>query len=168
MRPAEAKHMKRSCILAAVAVVAGCASYDGRGLRPGASSEADVRALMGPPALEMRDPDGSRALYYPRGPMGRQTYVAEVAANGVLREVRNVLNDDVFNGIRPGLTAEDVLRRIGPPREKAYFSNLRQTAWDYKFTDTWGYDSILSVMLDERNVVVGKVTRRIERYERGR
>lgn len=159
--------MKRTCVLMVAIAAAGCAAYDGRGLRPGASTEADVRAVMGPPALEMRDPDGSRALYYPKGPQGRHTYVAEVSSSGVLRDVRNVLNDDVFNGIRPGLTADDVLRRIGPPREKAYFPNLRQTAWDYKFTDTWGYESILSVMLDEQNIVVGKVTRRIERYERG-
>jgi len=78
------------------------------------------------------------------------------------------LNDGVFNAIRPGLTEEQVLRMIGPPREKDYFSNLQQTAWDYKFQDSWGYDSILSVMIDRQGIVVSKVTRRIERYERGR
>jgi hypothetical protein len=160
--------MKHLFILLTAVLATACASYDGSGLRPGASTEADVRSVMGPPALELSDPDGSHALYYPRGPMGRHTFVAEVASNGVLRDVRNVLNDDVFNRIRPGQTADDVLRQIGPPREKAYFSNLRQTAWDYKFTDTWGYEAIFSVMLDERNIVVGKVTRRIERFEHGR
>ena len=148
-----------------VAAAGGCAAYSGAGLKPGSSTESDVRSVMGPPALEMRDPDGSRNLYYPRGPLGRQTYVAELAPNGVLRDVRNVLNDDVFNRIRPGLTAEDVLRLIGPPREKAYFSNLGQTAWDYKYQDTGGYEAILSVMLDRQDIVVGKVTRRIERFE---
>jgi hypothetical protein len=56
---------------------------------------------------------------------------------------------------------------IGPPREKAHFERLGQTAWDYKFVDTWGYPSILSVMLDKGDIVVGKVTRRIERFDRG-
>jgi hypothetical protein len=61
-----------------------------------------------------------------------------------------------------------VLRMIGPPREKAYFARLGQTAWDYKFVDTWGYASIFSVMLDNDNRVVGKVSRRIEpRGDRG-
>lgn len=158
--------MKLLSILAATALVAGCAAYSGAGLQPGTSNESDVRTVMGPPALEMRDPDGSRSLYYPRGPLGRQTYVAEVGVNGTLRGIRNVLNDDTFNRIRPGLAGEDVLRMIGPPREKAYFSNLGQTAWDYKYTDTWGYEAIFSVMLDRQDIVVGKVSRRLERFER--
>lgn len=150
-----------------LAFAAGCASYGGGGLRPGASAEAEVRGVMGPPALEMRDPDGTRHLYYPRGPLGTQTFVADVGANGTLVGIRQVLDDGTFNAIRPGLTEEDVLRMIGPPREKAYFSNLRQTAWDYKFRDTWGYDSILSVMIDTSGMVVSRFTRRLEKYDRG-
>ena len=159
--------MKHMLCLAAAAVAAGCAAYDGSGLRPGASTESDMRRVMGAPALELRDPDGSRHYYYPRGPVGHQTFVADVGRDGVLHEIRGVLSDETFNRIRPGLTGDDVLRMIGPPREKAVFERLGQTAWDYKFVDTWGYGSILSVMLDRDNVVVGKVTRRIERYERG-
>ena len=148
-------------------VLAGCASFSGSSLAPG-TPEPQVRATMGAPAMELRDPDGTRLLYYPRGPLGNQTYVAEVGPEGNLRGINNVLNDGVFNSIRPGLTEAQVLRMIGPPREKDYFSNLQQTAWDYKFQDTWGYDSILSVMIDRNGIVVGKVTRRIDRYEKGR
>ena len=158
--------MKPLAILLVAAAAGGCAAYSGAGLQPGSSTESDVRSVMGAPALEMREPDGSRNLYYPRGPLGRQTYLAEVGADGVLRGVRNVLTDGTFNRIRPGLTGEDVLRIIGPPREKSYFSNLGQTAWDYKYQDTWGYEAIFSVMLDRQDIVVGKVTRRLERFER--
>jgi hypothetical protein len=159
--------MKRSLSFTIVLFAASCAAYDGAGLRTGASTEADVRSAMGMPALELRDPDGSRHYYYPRGPLGHQTFVADIGNDGVLREIRGVLSDGNFNRIRPGLTAAEILRLIGPPREKAHFERLGQTAWDYKFVDTWGYSSILSVMLDRDDVVVGKVTRRIERYERG-
>ncbi len=162
------KKASLSVLAIAAAVFAGCASYDGAGLRPGASTESEVRGLMGTPAMEMRDLDGARHYYYPRGPLGHQTYVADVGSDGVLRGVRGVLSDDTFNRIRPGLTSDDVLRMIGPPREKAYFANLSQTAWDYKYVDTWGYPAIFSVMLDRNDVVVGKVTRRIERPETGR
>ncbi|MGZ5034906.1 MAG: hypothetical protein ACXWAC_17065 [Usitatibacter sp.] len=160
--------MKTISILAATTILAaGCAAYDGAGLRPGSATEADVRGTMGRPALELRDPDGSRHLYYPRGPLGHQTFVADLDGRGVLVEVRNVLGDDTFNRIRPGLTADDVLRMIGPPREKAHFPRLGQTAWDYKYVDTWGYPAIFSVMIDANNVVVGKVSRRIEPRDRG-
>ena len=159
--------MKIALPFAFIVVLAGCASYSGASLAPGVP-EAQVRATMGAPAMEVRDADGTRLLYYPRGPLGNQTYVAAIGPEGNLREIDNVLTDGRFNAIRAGLTEQDVLRMIGPPREKAYFSNLQQTAWDYKFQDTWGYDSILSVMIDRQGIVVGKVTRRIDRYERGR
>jgi hypothetical protein len=160
--------MKNASLMMVAALAAGCAAYDGSGLRPGASTESDLRGAMGAPALEMRDADGSRHFYYPRGPMGHQTFVADLGSDGVLRAVRGVLSDDTFNRIQPGLRGDDVLRMIGPPREKAYFSNLGQTAWDYKYMDTWGYPAIFSVMLDRSDIVVGKVTRRIERPETGR
>jgi len=159
--------MKHTIVVFA-ALAAGCAAYDGSGLRPGASTEAEVRGVMGAPAMEMRDPDGTRHYYYPRGPLGHETFVADIGGDGVLRGIRGVLSDDTFNRIRPGLHGEDVLRMIGPPREKAYFSNLGQTAWDYKYVDTWGYPAIFSVMLDRIDIVVGKVTRRIERMDHGR
>jgi outer membrane protein assembly factor BamE (lipoprotein component of BamABCDE complex) len=151
----------------AAMALAGCVSFSGATLAPG-TPEAQVRATMGAPAMEMRDPDGTRLLYYPRGPLGNQTYVAAIGPEGNLREIENVLTDGRFNGIRAGLTEQQVLRMIGPPREKGYFSNLQQTAWDYKFQDSWGYDSILSVMVNPQGIVVGKVTRRIDRYEKGR
>ena len=155
-------------LYAMLATAAGCASYSGSGL-PAGAPEAQVLSVMGPPALEMRDPDGTRHLYYPRGPLGNHTYVADIRANGTMDgEMYNVLSDGTFNGIRPGMTEEQVLRMIGPPREKGYFSNLAQTAWDWKFQDSWGYEAIFSVMFDKNGIVVSKFTRRIERYERGR
>jgi len=147
-------------------VLAGCAAYDGSSLRPGTSTEAEMRSVMGNPAMERRDPDGMRHYYYPRGPLGNQTFIADVGTDGVVREIRGVLSDDTFNRIRPGLSGEEVLRMIGPPRETAYFERLGQTAWDYKFQDTWGYPAIFSVMLDRNDVVVGKTTRRLERPDR--
>src|SRR5207237_4624368 len=98
--------MKIAALTAALALalaLAGCASFSGSSLAPG-TPEAQVRATMGAPAMELRDPDGTRLLYYPRGPLGNQTYVAEVGPDGNLREINNVLNDGVFNAIRPGLT----------------------------------------------------------------
>lgn len=155
-------------VLAACAVLAcACAGYGGSDLRPGSATEAQVRASMGQPAMERSDPDGGRHLYFPRGPLGNQTFVADLGADGVLRAVRPVLDDDTFNRIRPGMTGEEVLRMIGPPRETMRFANLGQTAWDYKFRDTWGYDAIFSVMVDGNGIVVGKFTRRIEARERG-
>ena len=160
--------MRNLSILATLALASGCATYSGSGIQPGAP-EAQVLSVMGPPAMEMRDPDGTRHLYYPKGPLGNHTYVADIGANGALDgEIRNVLGDGVFNGIRPGMTSDEVLRRIGPPREKAHFARSNQTSWDYKYQDAWGYEAIFSVTFDASGIVVSKFSKRIDRYERGR
>ena len=160
--------MKAITLAAAAVLACACAGYGGAGLKPGVATEGQVRATMGPPAMEMRDADGARHLYYPRGPLGNQTFVADLGSDGVLREIRQVLDDDIFNRIQQGMRGDEVLRMIGPPREKMYFGNLRQMAWDYKFRDTWGYEAIFSVMVDDDGIVAGKITRRIEARERGR
>lgn len=155
--------MKRPALLALSLALSGCAAYDGFTLRSGASTEAEVRSLMGAPALEFAGPDGSKELVYPRGPMGSQTFMAEVGRDGVLRGVRAVLSDDTFNRIQPGMTQDEILRMIGPPRDTERFARLAQTAWDWKYVDTWGYPSIFSVMFDDQGRVVSKFSRRLER-----
>jgi hypothetical protein len=144
-------------------LVAACASYDGYTLRAGASTESEVRSVMGTPANEFANADGSKRLAYPRGPLGTQTFMADVGTDGVLKAVRPVLTDDTFMRIRPGLTREEILRMIGPPGETMAFPRLGQVAWDYRYQDTWGYLAIFSVMFDANGIVVSKFTQRIER-----
>jgi hypothetical protein len=152
----------KNLAFAFVLVLAGCASYDGRGLRPGASPEAEVRALMGPPALELATPDGGKRLAYPKGPLGTQTFMIDIGRDGIFQDNRQVLSDDVFNGIRPGLTREDILYRIGPPGETMQFDRTATTSWDYRYVDTWGYLAMFSVTFDANGIVVGKFSRRLQ------
>ena len=52
--------MKPIAAVIVSAVVAGCASYGGTSLQAGTSTEAQARAVMGQPAVEFRNDDGSR------------------------------------------------------------------------------------------------------------
>ena len=157
--------MKIPALLAIPLVLSACAAYDGFTLRTGAS-ESEVRAVMGTPAMEFTADDGMKRLVYPRGPLGTQTFMANVGRDGVLRELKPVLNDDTFNRIRPGLTEHDILHMIGPPGDTMHFARSDTTAWDYRYTDTWGYLAIFSVTFDNKGVVVSKITRRIESRSR--
>ena len=150
-------------LLAAAFLAVGCASYDGRGLKPGVSTEADVRTLMGTPAMEFTESDGSRRLVFPRGPLGTRTYIVDIGADHALRSVDQVLSDDTFYRIQPGQTRDDVLRLIGPPGETMAFPLSGNYAWDYRYQDTWGYLAIFSVTFDRGGTVVSKITQRIER-----
>lgn len=146
-----------------LALLAGCASYSGTGLAPGVATEDQVRATMGRPAVEFTREDGGRTLAYPRGPLGTQTYMADLGRDGRLVAIRPVLNDDTFWRIQPGMTRDDILRLIGPPGETGHFSLSDTDAWDYRYVDTWGYLAIFSVTFDRAGIVVSKFSRRIER-----
>lgn len=151
----------RHAFAAILALLAAACAMPSR-LPPNAS-EAQVRAVMGAPAIEFSSPDGSRQLAYPTGPFGQQTYMAYLTPEGRLDRVEQVLDDVRFQSIQPGMTRDELLRYIGPPFQTGRFPNLRQTAWDYRFRDTWGYEAILSVMLDDNGIVVGRVIQRIDR-----
>jgi outer membrane protein assembly factor BamE (lipoprotein component of BamABCDE complex) len=157
--------MKHTIHILALLALAGCASYDGYSLRPGVSTEDEVRRVMGRPAVEFQNADGSRELAYPRGPMGTQTFMADVNRDGILKVVRPVLTDDVFNGIQPGMTREDVLRLIGPPGSSMDFEGLQHESWEYRYMDTWRYVAVFSVDFDRNGIVVSKFKRRIERSD---
>ncbi len=150
------------CVLA-LAALAGCASYDGYSLRPGTSTEDEVRSVMGRPAMEFRNADGSRELVYPRGPLGTQTFMADVSRDGVLQAVRPVLSDEVFLRIVPGMTRDQVLRLIGPPGDVMEFPRSGRVSYEWRFMDTWHYTALFSVDFDRNGIVVSKFTRRIER-----
>lgn len=146
-----------------VSLLCACASYDGFTLHPGASTEAEVRRVMGAPAMEFTLPDGARELVYPRGPLGVQTFMAVIAPDGTLRRIDKALREETFYRIQPGMMKDEVLRLIGPPGETMHFARTDTTAWDYRFVDQWGYPAIFSVILDANGKVVSKFTQRLER-----
>ena len=148
------------CILAAL-LASACVPY--ANLKSGTSSEAEVRQAMGAPGLEIANADGSRQFAYPHGPMGTETFMVFLRKDGVYERVEQVLTDDSFARIRQGTsTRDDVRRLIGPPSRITRFDNLKQDAWDYRYRDSWGYQAILSVMIDDLGVVAGKIVVRIE------
>ena len=100
--------MRKLLLATLLLLLAGCASYDGRGLRPGQSGENEVLGLMGSPAWQWRNADGSRLLAYPRGPMGVHTYMAHIGADGKLARIENVLTPEFFARIEAGLQVKDV------------------------------------------------------------
>jgi hypothetical protein len=131
-------------------LLAGCASYDGRGLRPGESRSEDVIALMGAPALRWQDADGTQQFAYPRGPAGFHTFMVSLAPDGRLRSVENVLDQAHLARVRPGMSKEQVLRTLGPPDERlsAYFPARDELAWDWRFIEGFQSPMRMIVLFD--------------------
>lgn len=117
-----------------VAALAGCAGYGGGGLKPGSATAADVRAQMGEPAAKHAAPAGAawaESWEYPRGPLGRHTYMARIGADGRLVAIDQVLTVANAGRVRIGQdTREDVRRLLGRPA-MIYPGRPAGEWWDY-------------------------------------
>jgi hypothetical protein len=116
--------------LLALLCAAGCASFDGGGLAPGAS-ESDVVARMGKPVETLTRPSGEKVLFYPRM-LGRQTYAATLGPDGRLRGIEQRLTYDYIARIAPKATKAQVRELLGPPYRAERGSSLRPNEfWEY-------------------------------------
>jgi hypothetical protein len=106
-------------------------------------------------------PGGGESRFYTTGPAGTTTCRVDVSAAGQVLAAAQVLTDANFRNINAGMSAAEVLARIGPPDTKMRFERSRTTSWDYRFVDTWSYDAIFSVTLNDRDIVVSKFTERL-------
>jgi hypothetical protein len=148
--------LKVSCALA-FAALAGCASYTGSTLRPGVSTEADVRAAMGQPYAVHPAPPGAgyaQSLEYPHGPGGRQTYMARLDASGKLVSVDQVLQERTLTRIRVGVdNMQSISALLGRPGQYTGPNRMYGgPTWDY-FANDMQRHIIISVSFDRNGVV---------------
>nr|WP_151636479.1 outer membrane protein assembly factor BamE [Noviherbaspirillum aerium] len=128
-------------VLAAFAILnAGC---DNKGrpieefgldkLEKGISSESDVRMVMGKPETVWEDEDGTRALQYPKGPEGVRTWEFVIDKSGTLKDYKQLLTQESFARIKPGMTRDEVRRLLGKPRTVVQYKLKNEEAWDWRY-----------------------------------
>jgi hypothetical protein len=128
-------------------VAAGCASFDGYGLKPGQATSADVERVMGTPAQTRKAGGGETLLYYPRQPFGDATFVARIGQDGRLIDIEQRLTDANVAKIVPNVTtAEQVRDLLGPPWETSHYAVNNRTVWTW-YMHEFG-DSSLPMELD--------------------
>jgi hypothetical protein len=99
--------------LAAILLVA-CSSYGTGSLRGGETAE-QVTAGMGPPTGRYPLPGGGTRLEFARGPFGKHTFMVDLDTAGHVRHCDQVLREDLFNQVVPGMTSDELLFRFGRP-----------------------------------------------------
>lgn len=115
-----------------VCLLAGCASFDGRGLVAGQSTAKDVEALMGVPTERIQLPDGDTAWYYARQPSGRMMYAVRISPDGVMRSREQLLTEqNIANLTRAVTTREQARVIVGPPWQVARFERQAREVWEY-------------------------------------
>ena len=134
--------------------VAGCASFDGRGLVSGKSTQTEVEALMGVPAERVKAASGDTVLYYPRQPTGRMSYAARIAPDSVLRSVDQLLTEPNIANIVRGVSTRDQVREIGgPPWRITRKEPQQREVWEYTMINMTQWDYFLYVQFSNDGIV---------------
>jgi hypothetical protein len=147
--------MNMKPVIAAVAfALAACASFDGRGLVPGTSTEQEVTALMGAPADRIKLPGGDTKLYFPRQPEGRMSYAARIGPDGVLRSVDQLLTEqNIANLVRGTTTRAQAREILGPPWHTSRLERQQREVWEYKMYNQVQDKFFLYVQLSDDGIV---------------
>ena len=141
-------------LLAAAALLGGCASFDGRGLVPGKSVSADVQALMGTPAERIVAANGDSIWYYPRQPVGLHTFAVRISPDGVMREIDQRLTVENLGKLVPGVTsAKETRELLGPPWRSSHNFLLGRDVWDYRMYNAVQVEHNLSVQFSADGLV---------------
>ena len=112
--------------------IALCGCYPAVSLTPGVSTESEVLASMGQPALRGKGAGGETLLWYPSFPYGRRSYAASISPDGRLVSIENRLTDPYLAKLKVNETRrEEVLATIGPPYRASHFPRLQRETWDY-------------------------------------
>src|SRR5690348_11837804 len=94
-------------------------------------------AATGPQVVaEGRLPDGDTYRDYSTQPFGFTIVRETLGADGRVRESRNLLTEDNFKNLQPGMTPDEVLATVGPSpasRQRSYAGGTK--SWSYRYRD---------------------------------
>jgi hypothetical protein len=144
--------MRTFVSVAALLLVAGCATpFNGFDMPPGTTREA-VIARMGQPTAIVSLPSGER-LQYSLQPFGQYAWMVDLDRAGRVVQARQVLDEQDFNRIQPGWTRADVEREFGPPALIDAVSSWSGPIMTYRWKDPVGSDMFYFVYLDQQGIV---------------
>ncbi|WP_151446103.1 outer membrane protein assembly factor BamE [Lacisediminimonas profundi] len=127
-------------------------------LARGVSSEGDVRTAMGRPDTVWEEESGERVLEYPKGPNGVRTWMFDIGKDGKLKDWRQVLTEDNFKRITPGMSMDQVRRMLGRPRSTMQFRLKNEEVWDWLYQEGPGSRRLFNVHFDIGTRVVTRVS----------
>lgn len=114
--------------------LSACAGY-GPSDRMLGSNREQVIQVLGPPAIEQTTADG-RVMMFPRGPRGKHTYFVYLGSDGTMTRWTQVLDENNFALIQPGMTRNEVVALIGEARDRFGLARDRGYVWNYRYENS--------------------------------
>jgi hypothetical protein len=112
-------------------IASGCAGYAPRSDLVGQSRDTLV-SRMGQPEREYPSPEGQK-LQYPRGPAGSHTYFIYLDSSNRVVRWEQVLTEEKFGTIRPGMTKDQVIDILGATTNTNGLARNRGYVWHYRY-----------------------------------
>lgn len=119
------------CLVLGLPLLAACSAYAPPDDLVGLSRDALV-ARMGPPETQRQTASGTR-LEFPRGPYGKHTWFVYLDAAGQAIRSEQVLMEQNFHRIQPGMTQDEVRQLLGRPGEVQGLGRARGEVWSYRY-----------------------------------
>lgn len=152
---------------AATAIVAAalpaCDYVNMQEIRPGITTQAEVRSRMGEPGFVHWNDDGTATWEYARQPNGTNCYMITFGSNQVVSNVEQVLNDGNFTRVREGMSKDDIRRLFGAPASKVVFANLNEEIWEWRIEGMPPMEeTYFAVHFDTHHGGVRKTSKRVQ------
>lgn len=144
--------------VAVIVALAGCDPLALEKLKPGQSTEADVRDAMGTPEMIWDDGQGVRTFEYNRQPAGHVNYMLTLGADGKLQAIRQVLTEAEFAKVQPGMHYDQVRRMLGKPAKDVWYPLKREHHVDWRYLKTPTDSAMFTVVLDANRIVLRSAT----------
>jgi outer membrane protein assembly factor BamE (lipoprotein component of BamABCDE complex) len=122
---------RAAAVLLLAVALAGCDRPSK--LEEGVSTEVQVRKEFGDPVTITVEPDGTRSFDYPRQPEGWTNYVIRIGPDGKMSSLRQLLTEDNFARIQPGMTQQQVRQQLGRPAKMQHFDLKNEEVWDWRY-----------------------------------
>lgn len=121
-----------------------------------------VQAKMGRPETVRKNPDGSETWEYPGGPLGRQTYMVNLGSDRAVKDVRQVLSEEYFSKVIPGMSRDEVRRLLGKPGEVSTYAARDEEVWSWRYQQ--GNAMFFNVLFN-RSAGAVRATQRLEEIQ---
>ena len=132
-------------------------------IKPGITTQAEVRSRMGEPGFIHRNDDGTVTWEYSRQPAGVHCYMIRFDRQEIVAALDQVLTPATYARITPGLTQDEVRRLLGQPASRQTFDNLGESVWEWRIEgDFRTEETYFSVHFDLADGTVRKAGQRIQ------
>lgn len=132
-------------------------------IKPGVTTQAEVRARLGEPGFVHWNDNGTATWEYARQPSGTHCYMISFGPDNIVSKFEQVLNEASYAQVGAGMSKDDVRRLLGAPGSKVTFANLGEEVWEWRIEGTPPLDeTYFMVHFDTGHGAVKKTSKRIQ------